>query len=272
MAEKSSVVEGLKAYKARKAAEDARREEAKKPRIQRFTLLKDGDSAVGRFVQEIDTDAKNYSEERGIGFVNIEHNHPDPNNGWKNRGNCSTESQGACLPCEKVQDSSVPWNDRKGWKQKEKFYINFVAGPLVEGVDPKGNKKDVTSDIDRKTGDGVVYLLEQGTYNGIWDALAAYAVDEDSNETITENYFKITRKGSEFNDTSYVLTPLKELPKGAKALDEFELIDIREDVLREVPYAEQDAFYHRNVTPTSAPAEDGGEKTPATAGASNSAW
>lgn len=246
---KTSVIEGLKAYKARKEAEEARRAEAAKPRFNRFYLEKDGDSVVGRFAQEIDTDAKNYNPERGIGFVNIEHNHPDPKNGWKNRANCTVESQGACYPCERVQDSSVDWNNRKGWKQKEKFYINFIAG--AEEVTVKKGNKEYTNlrpvDIDRKTGDGEVFLLDQGTYNGVWDSLAAYALDEDSGETITDVYFKITRKGNEFNDTSYVLTPLKEIPKGAKSLDEFELIDIRENALREVPYAQQEAFYHRGL-------------------------
>jgi hypothetical protein len=247
-----SVIEGLAAYQARKAEEEARREAAAKPKVNRFNLVKDGDSAVVRFAQEIDPDATNYNADRGIGFVNIEHNHPDPNNGWKNRANCSTESQGACLPCEKVANYDVPWNDRKGWKQKEKFYINLIAGEAVEVDNPnaKGSNKKawLTTDIDRKTGDGTVYLLEQGTYNGIWDALAAYAVDEDSNGTITDNFFKITRKGNNFNDTSYVLTPLKEIPKAAKSLDDFELINVKEDILNEVPYAQQDAFYHRNVS------------------------
>lgn len=247
----SSVLDGLGAYKARKEAEEARREQAAKPKIQRFALEKGGDEAVIRFAQEIDRDALNYSEARNIGVVNIEHNHPDPAVGWKNRANCSTDSQGACLPCEKVQDYSVEWADRKGWKQKEKFYINVIAGEPREVVEKKGNrevKRYFTTDIDRKTGDGTVYLLEQGTYNGIWDALVAYLSDEETDDTITANYFKITRKGSEFNDTSYVLMPLKEVPAAAKSLDDFELIDFREEVLREVPYAEQEAFYYNGVS------------------------
>lgn len=256
-----SVLEGLAAYKARKAAEDARRDAAQKPRIARFALKKDGDSAVIRFAQEIDFDAANYNEDRGIGFVNIEHTSgADPKNGWKNRANCSTDSQGACLPCEKVADYSVEWNERKGWKQKEKFYINVIGGEPreeVETVNGNEKKRYFTTDIDRKTGDGTVYLLEQGTYNGIWDALAAYALDEDSGATITNVFFKITRKGSGFNDTSYVLTPLKDIPADAKSLDDFELVNIREDVLVEVPYAQQDAFYHKGLYSEDAPREAG---------------
>lgn len=245
---------GLAEYKKRKAEEEARKEAASKPKIQRFALKKDGDSAVIRFAQEIDFDAKNYDESRGIGFVNIEHTcGSDPKNGWKNRANCSIESQGACLPCELVSDYSVDWANRKGWKQKEKFYINVVGGAPIEEKYTKPNGEEgtryFTSDIDRKTGDGTVYLLEQGTYNGIYDALADYFLEEEvSGGTITDKFFKITRKGSGFNDTSYGITALKEVPKDAKDLGDFELYNIKEDVLVEVPYAQQDAFYHRGVS------------------------
>lgn len=254
------MVKGLKEYREQKAAEEARREEASKPRTQRFALKKDGDSAVIRFAQEIDFDATNYNAERGIGFVNVEHDARglDPLNGWKNRATCSTESQGDCYPCDKVSDYSVEWNDRKGWKAKEKFYINVIGGTPVE-VAEGDKKRYFTSDVDRTTGDGTVYLLEQGTYNGIYDSLADYFLEEEvSGGTITDKFFKITRKGSNFNDTSYGITPLKEIPEDAKGLDEFELYNIKEDVVVEVPYAQQESFYHRGVSvvASAAPAED----------------
>lgn len=230
-----SVLDGLAKYKERAAAQEAAREARSRGPVNRFKLEKDGDTAVVRFLQEIDYDASNYSEKNGIGFVNLEHNHPDPKNGWKNRASCTVESQGACYPCERVGDETVPWADRKGWKQKEKFYIN-IAAKKTDGS---------TGDVDQKTGDGDVLLLEQGTYNGIFDALALEAID---NGTITEDYYRITRKGSGFNDTSYVLSRLKNgVPEDAKPVEDFELYDIREDILREVPYANQKAFYHRGL-------------------------
>lgn len=267
---------GLAEYKKRKQEEEARREAASKPKIQRFALKKDGDSAVVRFAQEIDFDAKNYDEKVGIGFVNIEHtNGSDPKNGWKNRANCSMESQGACLPCEKVQDHSQEWAQRKGWKQKEKFYINVVGGAPIEEKYTKPNGDEgvryFTSDVDRKTGDGTVYLLEQGTYNGIYDALADYFLEEEvSGGTITDKFFKITRKGSGFNDTSYGITALKEVPSDAKALDDFELYNIKEDVLVEVPYAQQDAFYHRGTAVGGGAVQGNAEQAVTTTGGSTS--
>lgn len=254
---------GLKEYKERKKQEEARREANSKPKVQRFNLLQDGDSAVVRFAQEMDADATNYDEKRGIGFVQIEHsNGDDPKNGWMNTANCTTSSQGACLPCEKVTDYEVPWDARKGWKQKEKFYINLIAGEPKEVDNPKrpGKTTWVATDIDKETGDGTVYLLSQSTANGIYDALGDYFLEEDISEgTITNKYFKITRKGSEYNNTSYNVTPLKEIPEGAKSLDEFELYDIEEDVTKEVPYAQQAAFYHGGA---SARAEEKKEDTP----------
>lgn len=254
------MVQGLAEYRKRKAEEEARREEASKPRINRFALKKDGDSAVVRFAQEIDFDANNYDEGRGIGFVNVEHTcGDDPKNGWKNRANCSEESQGACFPCEKVKNYEVDWNARKGWKQKERFYINVIGGDVIEETYTKPNGEEgtryFTGNINRETGDGTVYLLEQSTHNGIYDSLADYFLEEEvSGGTITDKFFKITRKGSTYNDTSYGVTPLKELPKDAKSLDDFELYNIKDDVLVEVPYAQQEAFYYKGISTSAASA------------------
>lgn len=240
-----SVVKGLGAYKARQAEQEARRNRPDRPN--QISLAKDGDSVVFRFAQEIDFDAKNYDKDLGVGFIAIEHtNGADPKNGWKNRANCTIESQGSCYPCEKVQDRDVEWANRKGWKQKERFVINVIAGDPVEVKTPDGKYTNlVQTDIDRETGDGSVYVLAQGTYNGVYNALAEIAVE---NESITDTFFKITRKGSGFNDTSYILTPLKALPDNAKALSEFDLVDLEENVLKEVDYANQKAHYWDGIS------------------------
>jgi hypothetical protein len=275
------MVQGLAEYRKRKEEEEARREEAKKPKFNRFALQKDGDSVVVRFAQEIDFSAKNYDESRGIGFVNVEHKcGDDPKNGWKNRANCSDESQGACFPCEKVKDYDVDWNQRKGWKQQEKFYINLIAGAPreeVETVNGQEKKRYFTTDIDKKTGDGEVYLLEQSTHNGIYDDLANYFLEEElSGATITDKFFKITRKGNLYNNTEYSVLALKEIPKGAKDLSEFELVNITEDALKEVPYAQQEAFYFRGVSARAeeTPAESQEDRQPVGAGStgSNEKW
>lgn len=262
---------GLREYQQRKAEEEARREEAAKPKIQRFALEKDGDSATVRFGQEMDHDAKGVNPEVGIGVVHVFHNNgDDPKNGFMNAAKCSINSQGACYGCERVQDYSVEWAERKGWKQKEKFVINVIAGEpreVVEKVNGKEKKRFFTTDLPDDAKGGTVYLVEQSTYNGIYDALANFFLNtKASKETILGKTFQITRKGSGFNDTSYSIIPVEDLPKGATPLSEFELFDVNE-VLPEVPYAQQDAFYHKGqasaAAPSEAPAED---KQPVAAG------
>lgn len=267
--ENGSALKGLAAYRARKQEQERAQAERSRPKIQKFALEKDGDSAIVRFGQEIDADAKNYSEKAKIGFVNIEHVNPEKSNGWKNRANCTVNSQGACYPDDLVSDQSVSWDDRKGWKQKEKFYVNVIGGTpreVTEKVNGKDRVKTFATDIDEKTGDGTVYLLEQGTFNGIYDALADMAGDD---ETITENYYKIRRKGNLYNDTSYIITKGKVIPKGAKDLDEFELIDFEEEVLNEIPYGQQEAYYWRDVPRANTVREsaEDAEAQPAWAGA-----
>jgi hypothetical protein len=253
---------GLADYKKRKAEEEARREEAGKPKVNRFTLKKDGDSAVVRFAQELDPDASGYDDGLGIGFIQLEHDARGVDNkkGWLNRANCSIESQGACWPCEKANDYDVEWDSRKGWKQKEKFYINLIAGEAREEkvqVGKNERSRFYTTDVDRKTGDGVVTLLEQSPHNGVYNALVDYFLEEEVSEgTILNKYFKITRKGNEFNDTSYGITVLKEIPEDAKPLSEFELYNVEDDILTEVPYAQQESFYHKGLDLSSSEEEE----------------
>jgi hypothetical protein len=251
---------GLKEYQERKAVEEARREEAAKPKIQRFALEKDGDSATIRFGQEMDHDAKGVDPEVGIGVVHVFHNNgDDPKNGFMNAAKCSIESQGACYGDERVQDYSVDWAERKGWKQKEKFVINLVAGEpreVVEKVNGKEKKKYYTTDLPDDAKGGTVYLLEQSTYNGIYDSLAKFFLNpKASKDTILGKTFEISRKGSNFNDTSYTVIAVEDLPKSATALTEFELVDVQE-VVPEVEYAQQDAFYHKGSAAPAAASSD----------------
>ncbi len=265
---------GLKEYQERKAAEEARREEAAKPKFNRFALEGDGDSATVRFAQEIDPDAKNYTEDAGIGVVHIFHvNGDDPKNGFKNAAKCSVNSQGDCHPCNRKNEYEVDWEARKGWKQKEKFVINLVAGEpreVVEKVNGQEKKRYFTTDLADDAKGGTVYLLEQSTYNGIYDSLVAFfSNSKASKDTILGKTFQITRKGSGFNDTSYSVIPVEDLPKGASPLTEFELVDV-EEVVQEVPFAQQPAFYARG---TVAAAEEGKSEGASTSPTSTeSAW
>ena len=255
---------GLKEYQERKAAEEARREEAAKPRIQRFALEKDGDSATVRFAQAMDADDAKYDPAQGIGVVHIFHNNgDDPKNGFKNAARCSTESQGDCLACSKVRNYDVDWDKRKGWKQKEKFVINVIAGEpreVVEKSNGQEKKRYYTTDLAEDATGGTVYLVEQSTYNGIYDSLAKFFLNSKaSKDTILGKTFEISRKGSGFNDTSYTIIAVEDLPKTATPLSEYELVDVQE-VLPEIPLAQQAAFYARGTSV----ATDNADSAPAT--------
>lgn len=269
---------GLKEFQERKKAEEARREEASKPRVQRFALQKDGDSAVVRFAQAMDADDAKYDEAQGIGVVHIFHNNgDDPKNGFMNAAQCSTESQGACYGCERVQDYAIDWNDRKGWKQKEKFVINLVAGEPREVVvteNGKEKKKYFTTDLPDDAKGGTVYLLEQSTYNGIYETLAKFFLNaKASKDTILGKTFEISRKGSQFNDTSYTVIAVEDLPKTATPLSEYELVNVQE-VVPEVEYAAQNAFYHKGsaAPAAAAPAESAAPAATGSATGTDEPW
>lgn len=266
---------GLKEYQARKAAEEKRREEAAKPRVQRFALEKDGESAVVRFAQEIDTDAKGFTLEVGKGVVHVFHNNgDDPKNGFMNAAKCSIDSQGDCYGCKRVGDYAVEWENRKGWKQKEKFAINLIAGePREVTVKENGKEKKryYTTDLADDHKGGTVYLLEQSTYNGIYDSLAAFFLNaKASKDTILGKSFQITRKGNNFNDTSYSVIAVEDLAKDATPLSEFELVDV-EEILPEVTYRQQEAFYAKGANGESAAAPAAEKEASAEAGSTSTA-
>ena len=241
---------GLKARQNRVREEEARKEAAEN-RVAKFSLEGDGDSAVIRFIQELDVDAKNYSNKNGIGGTRLEHSNPEDEQGWRRRAQCSVETQGGCFACDKRNDYNVEWDDRKKWGAKERFLINVVGGTPREVETTNNGRKRTgyyTTDIDLKTGDGTVYLLEQSVHNGIYEALVEYFLEEEvSGGTITDKFFKVKRNGSEYNNTSYVLTPLSAIPDKAKDVEDFEVV---EDLyVQDVPLKQQEAFYYPDGQP-----------------------
>ena len=211
-----SVLKGIKKITQHEEAQRAKRESRDRVKVPYLTIKNDGDSVKLRFLQELDYDADNYSEKNGIGVIAIEHAHPD---NFRNSALCTMEEEGQCYACEMKADDRVEWDERKGWGQKERLYINVA--------DEEGN----------------VYVLSQGTGDkSITPGLIEYTVDPDIG-TITNRWFKVKRNGTGLK-TSWTLTALKELGSDEKDVEEFEIFDIEENVLRHVPYARQQAAYH----------------------------
>ena len=163
-----------------------------------------------------------YSEKNGLGVMAVEHNHPKL---WRNKAVCTIDDEGRCYGCE--MNNKFP---KTGWKQKSKLYINVLA--------------------DHGDGDPKVEVLSSGWGKGqvapvLVDFLKGEP-DDDEPQSLIKTKFRITREGGGLQDTSYIVTP-----RGTSKVDieDYDLFDIRNNVLRTIPYGEQEAFYNRGATP-----------------------
>lgn len=148
--------------------------------------LKDGDSFKIRFLQELDESAENYNEEAGLGFLVLQHRHPD---NFRKRAVC-TADEGACYGCE------------QNWNQRQELFINVA--------------------VEEESGE-VVKVLNQGVgKSSVVPWLLEYAGDAGS---ITDLPFRIKRTGSGMTDTQYTLTPAGKA-LDAIDFDKYELIDL----------------------------------------------
>lgn len=176
----------------------------------RFVKLKDGENVRIRFLQELDPDSPAYNDAAGVGFLAIEHANPKD---YKRRALCSAD-EGECWACDRHNE-----NYKAGWRQKARLYVNVLV--MREGQDAE------------------VAVLSQG--NGpksITPWLLDYAGEQGS---ITSQVFKIKRTGGGQTDTSYTLTPGK-FDSEKYDVTQHELFDL-DNVVKEVPYEEQEKFY-----------------------------
>lgn len=206
----SNIVSGLAGIKKYKEEQDAKREAAARPKAEWFTWPKGVTTCTGRFLQELDVDATNYKEDRGIGVMAVEHQAPGPD-GFKRRGLCTRESEGACFACDRHAADY-----KEGWRQRTNFYINF----LVDFGD--GNKK--------------VVVLSRNFNASFTQALIEEAIDEGS---ITDSNFKITKTGQD-TTTTWIPKRLKGEPYSDEGV---EIFDLRETALRSIENDKQPEYY-----------------------------
>lgn len=202
------IVRGLKSINAHIDAEEAKFSGSDGPSTKWFKLA-DKQAVKVVFLQELDPDSENFSQKNDLGFLAIEHVNPE---NWRKKAVCSIDDDGACYGCEQHKKD---W--KAGWKQKTRLYINVL--------------------VDDGNGDPYVAVLSQG--NGpksITPTLIEYAGDDG---TITDKTFTIKRSGAGATDTSYTLRAGKD---HGLDVESYELFDL-EKVLRQVPYAQQEAHY-----------------------------
>jgi hypothetical protein len=171
--------------------------------------LKDGESVELWLLNELDESAEHYNPDRGTGNLAVVWQHPDK---WQVQGFDTTERDGA------------DWKQEQGWKRSKRFYVNVL-------VVRKDGSKEVA-----------VWNLSTSKFSPL-NILVEYAEDDDGG-SVTNQKFKLTRKGTGKDNTTYTLLPKGapgepvELPEG----EDFALFDL-EEVIPNIPYDKQEQAY-----------------------------
>jgi hypothetical protein len=183
----------------------------------RWVKLADGQSAKIRFVEELDQDSAHFTEERGLAVVISEHTNPKD---YKRKAACTMDSLGRCFGCEMSRKEP-----KSGWRARLRFYCNVL--------------------VDDGTEEPYVAVWSQGiSKQSAFNTIREYALETGS---ITNLGWKLKRNG-QGTETNYTLIPTAPdaEPFDWSKVEAFNL----EKVVREVPYAEQEAFYFGFDTPS----------------------
>lgn len=210
------IVKGLKGIVAHNEAEDAKYSGSGD--ATKWFKIADKKTVKVIFLQELDDESPNYSKKNDLGFLAIEHVNPK---NFRRKAVCTIDDEGACYGCETHKKD---W--KAGWKQKTRLYINVL--------------------VDDGENEPYVAVFSQG--NGpksVTPTLIEYAGEDG---TISDKWFSIKRTGSGATDTSYTLRAGKE---HGLNVEDYEVYDL-EKVIRQVPYAEQEAHYLDGETPAGA--------------------
>ena len=178
----------------------------------RWLQLKDGQSVKIRFMQELDPDSPTYLEKAGLGFIAVEHTNPKD---YKRKALCSIEDQGRCFGCEEHRK-----DPKAGWKGRSRLYANVL--------------------VDDGEEESYVAIFSQGAGpKSATPEIIQYAGETGS---ITNVVWRLKRTG-EKTDTNYSIIPLPTADSAPIDLEKYELFDLEKTAVRDVQYAEQEAFY-----------------------------
>jgi len=178
----------------------------------RWLQLKDNQSVKIRFMQELDPDSPSYMEAAGLGFIAVEHTNPKD---YKRKALCTIEDQGRCFGCE-MHKRDI----KAGWKGRSRLYINAL--------------------VDDGEEDPYVAIFSQGAGpKSATPEIINYAGETGSISNLT---WKLKRTG-EKTDTNYSIIPLPTADVKPIDFDKYELFDLEKTAVRDVSYAEQEAFY-----------------------------
>lgn len=184
----------------------------------RWVKVEDGKSVKIRFLQELDPDSPEFDNRAGVGFIAVEHTNPKD---FRRKALCSADDQGRCFGCEMHRKDM-----KAGWKGRQRLYINVL--------------------VDDGSEEPYVAILSQGT----GPKSATPEVIQYAGETgaITNVLWRLKRQGSG-TDTNYSIIPL---PTNEDLdLSKYELYDLEKIAVRDIQYAEQEAFYMGHTSDTS---------------------
>jgi hypothetical protein len=178
----------------------------------RWVKLEDTESVKIRFLQELDPDSPSYNEKNGLGFIAVEHTNPKD---YRRKALCSMEDQGKCYGCEQHRKDY-----KAGWKGRSRLYINVL--------------------VDDGKEEPYVAILSQGSSGKtVTPTLIEYAGEMGS---ITNLMWRIKRSGTK-TDTSYTIIPLAKDESDFDS-SSLELYKLEETAVRDMSYAEQEAFFN----------------------------
>jgi hypothetical protein len=214
-----SVTKGLKNINA---LLDKPKYDEDSPRV-RWLKIADGQAVKIRFVEELDEDSANYNAERGLALVVKEHTNPKD---YKRKAVDTMDSEGRDWAEEMYRKD---YKNNAGWKGRLRFYCNVLVDDGME--------------------DPYIAIWSMGVgKQSAFNTIREYALETGSISNIT---WKLKRNGVS-TETSYTLIPSvpDAEPFNWGELKPYPL----ESALKNIPYAEQEAFYLGFDTPSSASA------------------
>lgn len=190
--------------------------EATKPRAQstgpkiRWLKLDDGQSVKIRFMNELDEDSRFYDEKNGLAIVVREHTNPKD---YQRKAVCTMDDEGRDWAEEMHRK-----DPKAGWGGRLRFYINVL--------------------VDDGNEDPYVAVWSMGVAkSATFNTIREYAMESEGVGNMT---WKLKRNGKGI-ETNYILIP------GQTESEKFDWTGHDayplENAVRNVPYAEQEAYY-----------------------------
>jgi hypothetical protein len=184
----------------------------------RWLKLADGQAVKIRFIEELDEESSNYDAKRGLAIVVKEHTNPKD---YKRKAVDTMDTEGRDWAEEMHRK-----DPKAGWKARLRFYCNVLVDDGIE--------------------DPYVAIWSMGiSKQSAFNTIREYALETGS---ISNLSWKLKRSG-QGTETTYTLFPSgpDTEPYAWSGVEPFPL----ELALRNVPYAEQEAFYLGFDTPSS---------------------